>query len=343
MTRRPRVAFLAWTPAPGRARDIAHALGGEPRTFFALNIVRRPVIPARYLIDAVRTAAYLVASRPRALIATHPPLFPGMIGFAYARIARVPFVLDSHIGAFGLAGDALSRALLPLHARLARRADAVLVADDELAARVRAWGGRALLVHEPPVPWPPVPPRPAGERTRVLFPGTFRGDEPVAEVVEAAARLPAVDVVVTGDPRKRPIGLLDTLPSNVTLAGFLDPDSYRRVVQDADIVLSLSTERNSVMRTAHEAVYADRPLVVADRPLLRELFPHAVHAPVTATGIAAGIEEAIDRHAELIALAPQARALQEKRWNRQLGSLTEVLGLGRVAQAPTPREPVVRA
>ena len=56
---RPAVAFIAWTPTPGRAIDIAAALGGEARPFYFRRIVNRRLIPVRYLVDALRTALYL--------------------------------------------------------------------------------------------------------------------------------------------------------------------------------------------------------------------------------------------------------------------------------------------
>ena len=75
--RRPAVAFIAWTPTPGRAIDIAAALGGEARPFYFRCIVNRRLIPVRYLMDTLRTALYLARRRPRAVVVTHPPIFPG--------------------------------------------------------------------------------------------------------------------------------------------------------------------------------------------------------------------------------------------------------------------------
>ena len=322
---RPRLAFIAWTPNSGRARDVAGALGGEARNYFALGIVKRWAVPLRYAIDALRTAGYLLRRRPGAVIVTNPPVIPAAIAWAYASLAQVPFVLDSHISAFGLAGDRVSERLLSVHGWLARRAVSTLVTDEELAATVRDWGGRAAVVHEPPPGLElPLPSPPEG-RPRLLFIGTFAGDEPTAELIAAAARVPSVDIHVTGDVRRCPAELRVSAPANVTLVGYLTGDSYGRELAEADAVLALSTERHSVMRTAYEAVYARRPLIVPDRPLLRELFPYAVHVPVTAEGIAAGMERAFSRHAELVAAADAARELQLDRWARQKAVLEEAL------------------
>ena len=53
------------------------------------------------MIRALRTVSYLLRTRPRSLIVANPPIFAALIGSAYARLAGIPFVLDSHPIAFG--------------------------------------------------------------------------------------------------------------------------------------------------------------------------------------------------------------------------------------------------
>ena len=272
-TRRPPVSFVAWTPTPAGAVDIAKALGGEAKAFDTLGISRGPDSGALPRGQPPHRL-YLAVRRPRAVIVTHPPLFPALIGFLYSRHARVPFVLDSHISAFGLAGDRLS-GMLPFHAGWLRaRPPPSSPGTNSLRSpylgapcrgRPRASDGVAY--------------RAAGPLS-----GRPRSSSPVCS--RATSRWPRWWTRPGRCPRstsrdRRPASLPRCLrasaPPNVTFVGFLGPDDSRAVL-DADMVLSLSTERVSVMRTAYEAVYAERPLVVPDRPLLRDLFPFAVHA-----------------------------------------------------------------
>jgi glycosyltransferase involved in cell wall biosynthesis len=337
------VSFLAWSVNSARSADLARVFGGEGRAYYALGLVHRWAVPGRYAIDAVRTIAYLMRRRPRAVVVTNPPIFPALIALVYARAARVPLVLDSHISAFGLAGDRLSRLLLPLHAWLARRVDSTLVSDDELAAIVRRWGGRAHVVHEPPMHWEASAAPPPGERPRVLYVTIFSGDEPLQAVIEAARAVPSVDVHVTGDLRRCPPRLRACAPPNVTFVGYLRGERYSEALRAADVVLTLSTERNSVMRAAYEAVYAQRPLIVPDRPLLRALFPYAIHVPVTAQGIATGMEAALERHSELTRVAPDAQALQQERWRRQQRTLESLIDGRPLSTTADPGRPVAHA
>lgn len=284
-------------------------------------------MPVRYAVSALQTLGVLLLRRPRAIIATNPPIFLGLIGWAYGRSRRIPVVLDSHPGGFGLQGDRVSARLVPLLRWLVPRVAAVLVTDDQLAGRVRDWGGRAILVHEAPPSGALEPARPPGERPQVLFVGTFGRDEPVDAVVEAARRRPELDVLITGDLAKAPPGMVAGAPSNVSWLGFLPTAAYEQALAKADVVVALTTEPTSVVRAGYEAVYAGRPLVVSDTPNGRAVFPDAVHVGNDAEALAAGLAEAVRRHGELRSAAPRARERQQERWDRQLAATREVLSL----------------
>jgi glycosyltransferase involved in cell wall biosynthesis len=286
-------------------------------------------VPLRYAVSALATAAYLARHRPRAVIASNPPVFPGLLALAYGRLAGAPVLLDSHPSSFGRKDDRLSARLLPLHAWLARRVTATLVTTEHWVRQVAAWGGRGQIVHEAPSGWAESEPRALPDRPVVLFAGVFAADEPVAEVIEAARRVPAVKVQVTGGLHRCPPSLRAGAPSNVSFVGFLAGPEYRQAVLRADVVLALTTEPTSVMRAAYEAVYAGRPLVTSDWPDLRALFPHAVHVGNHAGAIAAGLSEALHRHDELAAACPEAAAAQRARWQEQLLALRDLTGAGR--------------
>ena len=325
------MAFVAWTPISGRQAEVAAALGGEAAVFYRLGRAPRWTTPLRYALSAAETAAYLIRRRPRAVIATNPPIFPGWLALAFGRLARAPVLLDSHPGGFGLQGDRASRALQPLHRWLARRATTTLVADGRLAERVDRWGGQADIVHEAPIEWGTRSRRDVRARPRILFVCIFQRDEPVAEVIEAARRCPELDVHVTGEVSKCPPALRRTAPPNVRFTGFLVGDDYRTAVLDADIVLALTTEPSSVVRAGYEAVYAERPLVVSDWPASRAVFPHALHVRHDPKKLAEGLRRAVSEHAQLSAVAVEARALQRSRWQDQLRALKR-----RLTDTPTP-------
>jgi glycosyltransferase involved in cell wall biosynthesis len=318
------VLFIAWTRSSGRGSDLASAHGGEAALIYPrIPLLRGPVSTmARYLVSALRTAALLARRRPGAVIVTNPPLMPAVVVALWALMTRRPFVLDSHPSGFGLKGKAVLAKLQPVHAVLARRARAVLVTTEEFVARVNGWGGRGLVVHEAPVEFPA---RRRPSEPVVLFVGVYASDEPVDVVVEAARLLPEVSFRITGDLDRAPAGLAESLPPNIELVGYLRGADYLQEVVTSSLVLTLTTEPNSIMRSGYEAVYAGVPLVLTDTPALRETFPFGFFCANTGTAVAAAIQDCLAAGAD--AGGPEeAVALQRARWAEQLSALREACG-----------------
>jgi glycosyltransferase involved in cell wall biosynthesis len=320
---RPKVAFIAWAEDSGRAHEIAQALGGEARAFYRLRIVWKPLVPLRYLLNAIGTCGYLLSRRPRAVIVTNPPVFPGLIALLYCAVTKAPLVLDSHPSAFGDAP--MAKQVAGIHAWLTRRATTTLVTVPELAKIVQCWGGQADIVHEaPPVHRPP-PASPISGRPRIVYIGRFAGDEPTAEVIEAARQVPEADVLITGDIRKCPALLRQSAPANVIFTGFLEGKDYTRALEQADAIMVLTRHPLAVNRGAYEAVYFERPLIISNLPAMTPLFPYAISVENDSVGIARGINLTIKRHREFLSACPQARALQEQRWQQQFDRLKELV------------------
>ena len=317
-TGRPALVFIAWGIPPGRPSDIAAQLGGEA---WCLNHPRSWPVPIRYLLYTAETLAYLLLRRPRALIVTNPPILPGLFAVLYARVAGATMLLDSHPGGFGAQGDARSARVQSLHRWVARRAESVLVTTEEWASIVRSWGGVADVTHEAPPPWNVPPPRELESPPTILCVCVFAPDEPVDELLKAAALLPHAKFEITGDTARCPGNLLRGAPANVTFTGFLRGVDYARAIEGSSMVVALTTEPTSVMRAACEAVYAERPLLISDWPALRQAFPHAQAVDNVATSIATGVRHVLDHYDEFCAAAPAARALQHATWASQLERL----------------------
>lgn len=323
---RPPVSFIAWTSVSQRSREIADALGGDARTFFDFGFVDSRLVAVRYAASAIRTALYLLWRRPRAVIASNPPIFPGLIAYLYGRLSGAPVILDSHPTSFALDAtskvanrtQSISRFLVP-------RTVATLVTVERLAAIVREQGGRDEIVHEAEPSWDAGPPPPLGERPTVLLVGIFAKDEPVGAAVAAARELPEVDFRITGDLRRCPPDLRRDRPANVTFTGFLDQPAYRDEIRGANFVMTLTERPEDVSRVACEATFARRPLVVSDWPAARLYFPHALAVDNTPAGIAAAVRESVERYDELLAVAAVAREEQHRRWLGQLQTLRELV------------------
>jgi hypothetical protein len=169
-----------------------------------------------------------------------------------------------------------------------------MVTTPELARLVDDGGGRGLVFHEPPAAWQepgqaPVTPHAHSRigRKRICVPFIFTRDEPVEVLMDAAALSPEVEFRVTGRPERLPAEL--KVPPNVTLVGFLDSTRFLEEMAESDAVLVLSTEPQSVMRTAYEAIRLGRPLAVTRTEATLLYFPFAAHTENSGPAVAEAI------------------------------------------------------
>lgn len=316
-----KLSFIAWARTPGRATEIAASLNGEARCIFPLAKLPRslPSTLLRYAVSSGITVGYLVRRRPDALMVQNPPIIPGLIALAYCRMRKAPLLLDSHPVAFGAKNQGFYAKLNGIHKWMAKKSNGVTVASEPFAEIVDGWGANGIVVHEAPTDWPAAQ-LVSRTRPQVFFVCIFSSDEPYEEVVEAARMLADVDVVITGDTSRAKADVVANAPKNVTFSGFLNQADYRTQLQQSDVVLSLTTEKTSVMRSGYEAVYAKRPLVVTDWPNLRRVFPSAAFAQNDAASIAKAIEEALQTRSDIRAL-DVAFNVQLERWNQQLNAM----------------------
>jgi glycosyltransferase involved in cell wall biosynthesis len=279
-----------------RARELAAALGGHAVS----SPWRRPGDRRPWIVTAPPTELALASLFPRT-------------------------VLDAHTGSFGLKGDRRSLRRVPLLRAMTRRAAAVMVCSESLADRVAGWGGRPLIVHEAPPLEVVAPALPLQGTARVLVPGYFTHDEPIGAALDALRRLDDVTFELCGSLARLAPDLVARAPAAARFHGRLAHEDYVQAIEEADVVLALTSSPESVMRVAYEAVWHGRPLVISDTAVNRALFPFAVHVANDGAGIAAGIEAAIGGHDRLRSQAGDARRLQHDRVARQLEALMAVL------------------
>ncbi len=234
------VIFVAWTGRPARTHEIAQALGAEAKILPGHRTIK-PLVPFRYLFQAFQTLFFLIRRRPDVVLVQNPPVVAAAVVCFYGRFSRCRVILDSHPGGFGAQGDRVSARLQWMHRWAVRHSSGVMVTTRDWVQLVNAWGGRGIVVHEPPPRFDVDAPTERPGRGRVLYVTVFAPDEPLIEVLEAARSLPDVEFVVTGDQRRCPSKIREQAPENVVFVGYLRGDDYVRALADADMVLALTS------------------------------------------------------------------------------------------------------
>jgi Glycosyl transferases group 1 len=282
---------IAWMPVSQRSTTIADRLGYDLVLIGRSGFRRAWTAPFAYPLSAIRTIAALIRLRPRAAIVAVPPFVAPLVAWPFLAVLRAPFAVDVHSGAVL---DRRWRWSLGLVAAVARSSAAAIVTLPSLEGPFRDRGAQTLVI---PDPLPDVT-TPDGERADddgipTGVPGTplvvavcgWGLDEPIEALVASADARPW-HLVLTGRPRRAL-----NVPANVTLAGFLDDQAYRRLLARADAVVVLTDREDTLLSGAWEAIALGRPLVVSGTAALRSTFGDAVgYVDSERTTIAAGID-----------------------------------------------------
>ena len=202
-----------------------------------------------------------------------------------------------------------------------RQARAVVVTNEELAARVRSWGARAFVLPDP-LPEPPPDLPAAHEREEVTIVATYSKDEPLWLLPDVARRRPDLRLRSRGSPR-RPVGLAGE-PAGDRVSR---ERAYWEQLKRSAAVVVLTTRSATLLSGGYEALVLGRPLVTSDHAVLREYFGDAaVYADADVESLTMALSDALDRGEELVA---RLRALATRRaaeWERDAARLLAAVG-----------------
>jgi len=325
------VIVAAWCTFQPRTLALARALGGEAHFLQAGALgPLRFLLPLRYLRDAVRMWLRLNQRQASVVYAVSPPVFTPLVALAWCALHRRPLLMDCHTDAFQSRKWAWSR---PIHRWISRRAVVVTLHTEAMAEEVRRWGATAILLPDdlPSASEAAACPRPT--RPRVVVAGALDAQEPVALVVEAARRLPGVEVRLTGDERRVPAEVRAAAPPNLMFTGWLDYPRFLGELLAADVVAAFSSDPGIMNRAAFEAIGLGKALVLTDFIGLRERFGSAaIYTDNDAGAMAEALLQALRERdtMELRSVAAQNRLRTQ--WEVALDQLKHLLDASRTHQ-----------
>ncbi|MGH9161837.1 MAG: glycosyltransferase [Vicinamibacteraceae bacterium] len=318
--RRMKALWMTWEHHR-RTREIASSL-----TIPLLELVSTHRGLRRYILLLVRTTACLVRQRPTHVFVQCPSVVLGFWLTIVKPLLGYRLIADLHNAAvepLGHGADAQRWILRRLH----RNADVSLVTNTPLSSIVQSNGGRPFVLPDRiPTMGPPLRSPLTTSGHLVVFVCSFAPDEPYRDVIQAARLLTDVAAVhVTG---RVPDGhTLDDLPPNVRLTGYLSDTAYEQLLQDADVVVDLTTRENCLVCGAYEAVALRKPLVTSDTSALRGYFRRGTiftrHDP---RSVADAIITALNRRAELGAEMGLLRQELVADWESRRAELLAHLG-----------------
>jgi glycosyltransferase involved in cell wall biosynthesis len=317
-----KALFLVWSPptwGSSRSRVFSKELG-ITELHFVHSKLRRGALtaPFRFSIQAVQTWRLLLRKQPRVVFVQSPPSVAVLFVYLYCVLTGSQYLIDAHSDA--LLSSRWTRPLW-LHRILMRSARAVLVTDEHFRRLVEGWGGRPFILKDPVTNYP-VENVDLNGNFNITYVNTFKSDEPLEEVIKAAASLPEVKFFITGNKAKADPQLLDAAPQNVSFTGFLPNERYYGLLSASQAVMCLTTRDHTLQCGACEALSLNKPVITSDWPMLKEYFHlGTVHVPNDSEGIRAGIVEMQMNYTTYQDGIRALRRLQRQEWVEKIEEL----------------------
>jgi glycosyltransferase involved in cell wall biosynthesis len=308
------VVFISWATVVPRSKGIAEAL--KARDFYIEYMKEWPLIflPIRYLAQALTTLAVLRVQQPDVVVAMNPPIILPLLTFAYCYFNNARFVIDSHTGAF----TGVWRRFMPLHRLLSKRAVVTVVTNETLQREVEGWGARAIVLEDRVPEFKDIAVTLDIAHPSVCMISSFSEDEPLTEVLEAAARVEDCTFYITGKVPRKKSGLVNVKRKNVVFTDFLPEREYIQLIQSVDVLLALVTRDNTMLCGAYEAVAAEKPLVTSNWPVLKQYFCQgSLYVNNTPPEIENAVRKALEKRVALGEEMKELKIKLKKQWDNK--------------------------
>lgn len=318
--------FLVWGP-PSHARRsmvLARALGiANLHCVHATTRRGLWIAPIKYGYQTLATFWLLLRSAPELIFVQSPPSFAVWCVYLYCWMTGARYLVDAH-------SDALQSWYWTRPAWVrnlwARGAIATLVTNEHFQQTVEAWGGRAFILRDIPTEFEKDERYPVQGDFTVAVVNTFSRDEPIGQVVEAAAQLPDVQFYVTGKTERALPRLLETAPENVHFTGYLPDRSYYALLNTSHAVMCLTTRNHTMQRGACEALSLGKPIITSDWPLLRTYFHKGtVHVANTGSSIGAGVRSLMGAYDAYQIGIRDLQKQQQREWQQKIEALMSLI------------------
>ena len=252
----------------------------------------------RYMVCVSRTVILILMRRPSVVFAQNPSIVLTYLVMLLKYVFRYTFVTDAHYaGIMAPNGNRLFQKALDF---CNRRADLVIVTNEEHGKHVKTLGGRALVC-EDPLPDIGGDVSNISERPKkVFFICSFDIDEPYVDAFRAAKILweEGYIFLVSGNFSKA--GILPTEWTHVRFLGYVPEADFYMHLAESQVVVDLTTQENCLVCGAYEAMVLEKPLVTSKTSALQKYFTAGTvfvdHDPES---IANGVRLAFERRVEL--------------------------------------------
>jgi glycosyltransferase involved in cell wall biosynthesis len=281
--------YISWFPFSSPSESMANHLKAKSYHIYYFKRHQKILTPLKYMLASFKTHIVLQMERPDIIFVENPPIFAVLIVWLYCLINKSKYIVDTHSGAFTVKRWAV---FLNLYRFLAKRALMNVLHNEPIERKMADWKAPTMTLEPAPVESRADRVYPFRRGFNVVLISTYAGDEPVTEAIEAASRLPGVNLYITGNLQQAPKSIVEHHPDNVVLTDFLPQSDYIALLQGCDVVMCLTKNDNTMQWGALEALEFERPIITSDWQILRDFFPKgAVHVDNSTKSIMKAIDQ----------------------------------------------------
>ncbi len=317
-----KTIFISWINFNRRSQLIAEKFG--IKLYFIQSLKHRYFLsPIRYMLQTIRTLKILFRERPKIIFVQNPPIFAPLVVYLYAKLRNAKIIIDSHTGALLAPWWKWS---LPIHAYLSRRALLTIVTNDYLGNLIKSWKSSPFILADIPTVFPQGKQHDLEGQFNIAVINTYAPDEPVEEVLDAAATLPDVYFYITGDTIQAKKKYLIDHPENIQFTGFLPDNEYLGLLQSVQAIMVLTKDNYTMQRGACEAVSLGQPIITSDWPILRDYFHKGtIYVENNSQNIQKGVLEMMKKKNSLTLEIQQLKQERWNEWEKKYNKLYQIL------------------
>jgi hypothetical protein len=281
-----------------------------------------------YFFKSCRTFWLLVQEKPEIYYVQGPPTFLIYVAYIYSLMTGSKYVVDAHntmiYGSFWCK--------MPLVKYVLAKARVVIVHNKYVADIADHKGIFQTILMDRPTdicgmkyPMPHVLEN-IKKGPIVVIPCSYDTDEPLEEMRKATLLLPDVKFVITWYRERLSAEYLCGFKENTIFTGFLPSEEFDSILAHADAILVLTTRVGTQPSGASEAIAFQKPLVISDLQIIRELFPvGSIYVKNDSESIAKGIAKGLKLKDVLALQMASFKETKNRMWEEQFQNLLKIV------------------
>lgn len=243
-----------------------------------IEIISRRGRLLRYLFNTYKTLQVFIREKADVIFVQNPSILLSLVAVVYGKLAKITVIVDAHnAGLFPAEGrhSILNRVCKFIF----NRAALTIVSNEFLAKYITENGGNSFVLQDPL-------PELSGNSNylkemppgfKVVFVCSWANDEPYENVIKAALLLgKEITVYMTGDSKGRENGVVEKIPRNIIMTGYIDDNKYISLISSCDLLMVLTDRDHCLVCGAYEGVSLEKPLLLSNKEVLRSYFNKGV-------------------------------------------------------------------